>query len=653
MPLESPQSIKIDQKLIPEFTFGNENFCGVIKALQHNIDARQGIKRTIENHTLTRDASAAAPYKSGIEEYLIQQVNVLYAAHQILVDNRKTDTDLQGLLEEVNTALNQNRANQSEPKIEDFNGRLLQILEKNGVEDPKKKLNLYKEFNSIELPHYHVTTKLSQDGKDRIENRVISSLTDTQKTSLKSMANSVRQNNPAFSRFIDTYLSKIDAGEPCVVPTQLLKEFPRILRNSYEVRIFANDEEVSTIARIGTPANIVDGQNTAIEQLANHFKEGRNGRSVTVIPVILNSPNTLGMNKIDKAIMEALENQGEVSENNCTVTKPIKAPLNAFRRFSKPDFGAYQPIFDQAKEILTKGGLGDNTGINDFLDSKKTKVPEELVQKIQGLQISYGSKKALLNLVQTKAAINEAEGKNWFSRLFDSENRNLNVITRMALVAADVGSKGPLQEEFMESSNTLQDFIVAGSCKSAKDRTGIAVLEAEALILAERKDTNNHANTHPIQIDTMANNVEKRNAERKKLVNSGEAQHLAGCQGGTLGCCGILPRVYAIPGSLKKILSPLLQRCAKFNKIKAKEIKKGGVKSEMMGMAGTLTNVTLAVGMGATTGTPASISEPANVTRKRALFPPEALNAMTTVPPTSPAPPLRSSSSSRGPLSRR
>jgi hypothetical protein len=142
-----------------------------------------------------------------------------------------------------------------------------------------------------------------------------------------------------------------------------------------------------------------------------------------------------------------------------------------------------------------------------------------------------------------------------WTRLFDSENRNLEITTSLSIMADKLNNSTSLGDILTrEQQEALQqEFVI--QCASGKDRTGLAVTTTTATVVTN-------------EIGVGITLVEVMQATAK----TAHSQTMASTQGGTPGCMGLKEETRAgMPKNTPRdIQDQLIRETAQSNKVKYK-----------------------------------------------------------------------------------
>lgn len=242
-------------------------------------------------------------------------------------------------------------------------------------------------------------------------------------------------------------------------------------------------------------------------------------------------------------------------------------PFNFIRNVSRADHDGFK---QQLTEIAgTLDGVAGLEHVKAYLEGKNVEGEKRgffgrMADKVTGREVTFEMAQAQ---IQAAAASNPGDPALKILReaislrrdikagnpIFrDGENHSLTKATTSALLANDVNDviRGTKTSTLVPGLAQLEPLASVVSCKSGKDRTGVAMFNVAAVSVA-------HA---------LGQNADQLMETRRVMANTGHEQHRAGEQGATLGNRGIQSTTRdAVPDSwgLRDVLN---RATANFNK---------------------------------------------------------------------------------------
>lgn len=550
------------------------NFTDALQKLEILREEKTGIKLTkisplLEGTTpvIIRDARNAKDSRVlGTEGYEMQYINVIRAAIDIAKIENKPTLEAQ-LKEEAKkfigsfNALNMKESQENiSINVKNNINDIAVFLEKNGIEEVHKKLNVAKDFQNFNDEHCNIVTISNikdKQGKDHavIEAEVaLKGITDEQQLEYQNRADKGWfKEMPTWERgLVNKYAEKIKEGDH-VISTQLRQIVG--MKNAFEkITAIVNDnksfEIIHTSKHAGTLASL-SRDNDSRQEITN--LNSRQAQEWMGKDHVLHA-NTLNSGVANFAIphpdaklvtltKRAMDNVGGHHTNTA---------FNKFRRIAGFNnfSGTKKQLNDLANNLPKEGNFSSIvTHLKPRSKFERLFGINKPKGDLQGLldiaNLPFETVKILQNAADLKKDIEKADVA--FFRGADKENissvisRKLNNLSYKVLDSKDlVLSRVPKHE-------------VLTMCASGKDRTGLAEHDQTSMAIATK-----------LSIDII--DVDK------QLLKAGHTAGQAGgvyAGGATIGCYGTLKvTAQGFPASRKDALKSMIEVTGANNKIK-------------------------------------------------------------------------------------
>ncbi len=557
-----------------------DGYASIIEKLEERRDYLRHITRTISTEhsdgtrDLIRDGRAAINTKVGrSESFVVQYVNLCQAAELLLdVAVNNGDINAKQLIISRNNIRDRAKAMVhnlgKEPLvtgnlIKRRNAELLSFLGDikkadgsslfSSKETLKEDCGHAKELVQLDMPQYHISTISAVAGRAVVESAIMALGTTTIfKVQFESII--AGRDQPEWYNTLDkvkqglvkNYAARLAEGN-MVVPTQLYALIPG-LRNAYSkvTSVVESDSSLTKVAEnlhSGTPTYHGD-KKSRLAATKNTLNQAQtfcaSGQKLGIIS--LNSSSDITSN--DPAIVEL-----SVKAVASTETTLVLNPLNSRRSISKDSTdGVYNLILKEVAHVATAASeeckktstVGDCYAIvAEFLTKGNALLSKERQKRaFTALKILDVERYADPILVDLKIAVEAkmylvskpniiyrffADFVSTIFRIRPKNNTNLDLVATMPLVAQSMSPEGTLGiYAAVRNIDIVHARVFLKFCKSGKDRTALAELHTSFL-----------AASRYLGIIPSAENL-------AQMVNAGHAQTMAGQQGGSRGCYGML-----------------------------------------------------------------------------------------------------------------
>lgn len=496
-------------------------------------DKRNNIDWYIEHDVLVRDGrNAKTPPVIPIESYIVQYLNHVRAAISITKNPKLNALLEKEALNKISKFLQVESADDLAKIIIKENTKLSKKLIEHKIPNAEKKIRLAKDFCNLKDKHYHIVTLSKIEQASVIEAEIMNlALTDSQRKMFKAINTyfpkdehskiqiDVKDQDMSWFNKLPRWkqdLVKKYSGEILkedhVIPTQLRDILP-VLRNSY-TKVTAvmtekdkHAEEILESLHSGSISTNTLGNNLSCTMgNINQLKLFSPHNSLH-LNILLSPINFFDADRKDnKLILKAITNIAGVIKTT--------APFNFLRKYF------FNGGIDLSGSIQTLNEIGDKlppqlASISSYLKTGKDFNDKE-VEKELALISSTKTKNALSNAIDTMHDIVSLKKKT-FRFKKDIENTNSRISVNMKLISY-AANKGYLGKKLKNLP------IVNTYCKSGKDRT--QMIENGSTIKAIEQKFN-------------IRNTKEKFKIIKSILAAQHSSHMAGVQGGSLGCYGI------------------------------------------------------------------------------------------------------------------
>lgn len=436
-------------------------------------------------------------------------------------------------------------------RVKQYNTRIVDVLERAGIEDVQTKLIFAKEVANFKDEHKHIvslTTAQDVNGKSHTVAEaeiMLNGLTEVQKNQWKAISKTTKDspntklpgmewynNMPPYKQdLLREVAAEIATGNK-VIPTQLLSDVPGI-KNAYQkvTAIKSPEQESSTIIsqtlHCGTPATKIkitsgiEKQGIVDEQVKQLQTFVPPGESINLNILTSKTPfNARGEDFIQDQLTKTVKKQKSVSIS--------ASPINRWQILGAGrDHSKFKDTLKDIGDDLSKNKETENIG--KFLKNGNS-IFENLIEKVtfgkyKSTQTKAKQEVAALEYPQLGNVLKEAmNARNLVdsSTIFTKGNINLKIGAAMNIVENAVKLEtGPLHA-ILDKETTRNVSNRVDFCKSGKDRTGYL----------QTKNTHEAVSSY-LGVDPRSE-LGQQNMMRQ--VAGGHTQEMAGVQGGSVGC---------------------------------------------------------------------------------------------------------------------
>ncbi|HJD55265.1 MAG TPA: hypothetical protein LFW21_01130 [Rickettsia endosymbiont of Pyrocoelia pectoralis] len=568
------------------------NFTKALQNLEILREEKTGIKLTkidplIEGTTpvLIRDArNAKDPRVLGTEAFEMQYLNATRAAIDIAKIEGKPELEAQLKKEAKQFIVSFNPLNMKESQenisinVKNEINNIAILLEKNGIAEVHKKLNVAKDFQNLNDEHCNIVTVSNvkdKDGKDRavIEAEVaLKGITDEQKQEYQNRADKKWFTKmPSWEKgLVNKYAETIKEGEH-VISTQLRQIVG--MKNAFEkITAIANDnselEIINNSKHAGTLVSFCHDKGSRQDITNLNAKQAQEwiGKDHILHTNTLNSgpanipfPSVHMDVDIVKGTNLAMQTVGGKNTNTA---------FNKFRKIAA--FNNFNGTKDQLNDIANSLPKEGNFSIIASHLRPRSKLERLLgINKpkgdLQGLldiavrthNLSPEAVEIINNAADLKKDIEKADVI--FLRGADKENINLDISTKLNHLNNKILNSDP-NDQILNKITKYEDLTM---CASGKDRTGLAEHDQSSSAIADKLG------------------IDIREVD-KQLLKGGHTAGQAGgvyAGGATVGCHGTLKVTNeGFPESRKDALKSIIEPTGANNKIK--KLEKGQIINE-------------------------------------------------------------------------
>ncbi|MGX6960045.1 MAG: hypothetical protein ACIPMY_02110 [Rickettsia endosymbiont of Pentastiridius leporinus] len=561
------------------------NFTEALQGLEILREEKTGIKLTkidplIEGTTpvIVRDArNAKDPRALGTEAFEMQYLNTVRAAIDIAKIEGKPELETQ-LKEEAVNFINDFHKNNENKVQEEISVNVKNkvndvaiLLEKNGIKEVYKKLNVAKDFQNFNDEHCNIVTVSNikdKDGKDRavIEAEVaLKGITDEQKQEYQNRADKKWFTEmPTWEKgLVNKYAETIKEGEH-VISTQLrqivgmknaFEKITAIANDNSELEIIHNSKHAGTLASVSHDK----GSRQDITNLNAKQAQEWIGKDHILHTNTLNSgPATIPFPSVH---MDVDIVKGTNVAMQAVGGKNTNTAFNKFRRIAA--FNNFNGVKDQLNAIansLPKEG--------NFSNIASHLRPRSKLERLFGINKPKGDLQGLLDIVVgthnlSPEAVtilkNAADLRKdlekadvIFLRGADKENINIDISRKFNHLSNKILNSNTNDQIL----NKIPKHEPLTMCASGKDRTGLAEHDQSSSAIADK-----------LGVDIKEVD--------KQLLKGGHTAGQAGgvfAGGGTVGCPGTLKVTSeGFPENRKESLKSIIEVSAANNKIKKLE----------------------------------------------------------------------------------
>lgn len=493
---------------------------GALEKLEEVRDARRGIAWHVaakgkhgEAPVVIRDRRKIVRGFKGCESYIMQFLNAVSAAQEVLEIEGINNTELEGQL--------RSRAEQFFHQFKDFPSHgmhdrvqkelksLVKLLANQGVEDAGRKVDLAIDFQSFNRPHHNVAT-ISQVKKGAEVFTVIEAeVAATKLSSAQEQQFEALETNPKIWRF-ERQLMKRHKGAILdgrhVIPSRKhsLPGTPFFEKTTLLAKGSAAFEEVLLTPNCASVAAVCDDESLRDKMTAQNLAQARTFYPESDLHFNLLNAKNPRPGSVDREIV----NRTMKAVKNFTVSC-----ANAFRRFSSANdvSGVQRYLGDLAQSIDPQ-----KIGNKQTHPAKATKVLQQLKDYLApppkgffaGLKhkagkmfapsgkqilkdlkknISFGDgRTAVLEMAASAISLKKKAARLSSFRFRDPENASLDVSAGLNELGRKIEAvKSAATEVGIEKTKLPRDLPVV-CCHRGRDRTRIATHDQTARIIAEK-----------------------------------------------------------------------------------------------------------------------------------------------------------------------
>ena len=508
---------------------------------------------------LVRDARGVTTNKQDLkvdagEKYAMQVLNEVRAGIDLIDKAKIGDNDKElakkKLMHVAQESVRSENIDNLPKNIKQYNTRIVDVLEKAGIEDVPKKLIFAKEVANFKDEHNHIvtlTTAKDDDGRSHTVTEaeiMLNGLTPAQKNQWEEIAKTTKENPatklsgmewynnmPTYKQDLLREVAADVATGNKVIPTQLLSDVPGI-KNAYQkvTAVIGPDQTESTVIsqtlHCGTPAtkikitNKLEKQGIVDEQVKQLQTFVPPGEAVNLNILTSKTPfNARG----EDFIQDQLTKTAKTAKN----VKTSASPINRWQVFGGGrDHSEFRnTLKDIGNDLAQKQ---DTQNVGKFLKNGSS-ILENFAEKL-----SFGRYKSTETRAKEEIAAWEPRLGNVLKEAMNARNLvdsstnftrgnvNLKVGAAMNIVESAVKLEtGPLRV-MLDSETTSKVSNRVDFCKSGKDRTGYLQTK----------------NTHEAVSNYLGVDPRSELGQQNMLsqVSGGHTQEMAGIQGGSVGC---------------------------------------------------------------------------------------------------------------------